>query len=362
MSKQQKNGKIELLRFLFSIYILCFHIQKEILGAAVYKNDIHFAFFPFGSMGVEFFFIVSGFLMAASVSLAREQQSQRSLGSDTLHFIKNKFVSLLPMRLIVFVLLFAGTVLCNSWNIVTIIKKLLANIPGFFLVQMSGLGGMYINDIEWYLSAMLLGMFILYPLLRKRFDAVSRVVAPLAAVLILGYMYQNFGRLTGVKIWTGFAYLSTLRALAELCLGIFGFTLCQYLKRLKPSTPRKLAFTFLEAFCWIVVFTMMLLTLPRKYEFYILIFIAVGVICSFSGLSYGAQRFDKKLCFVLGKMSLPIYLCHMIPIKLLPQCLPYLSLQQQGIVCFVTAIVISVAVFYGEKPLSRLLVRSRKAA
>ena len=354
MDKQQKNGKIELLRFLFSIGILCLHIQKYISGGASRKTGVHFSPFYAGSMGVEFFFILSGFLMAASVCFAADRQREVPLGSATFHFIKNKFVSLMPMRLVVFVLLFAATVFSKSWNIATSIKKLISCIPGFLLVQMSGLGVQYINHIEWYLSAMLISMLMVYPLLRKNFDVFSKIVAPLVSVLILGYMYQTYGRLTNVTAWEGLCYRSMLRSIAELCLGVVCFAICQYLKDAKLSTLQKLAFTCFEILCWIVVFTMMMLTLSRKYEFYILIFIAIGVVCSFSNLSYGAQLFHNKFCFYLGKLSLPIYLCQLIPIVLVPECLGFLPVKQQMLASFVATIVLSVAIFHVSNALAKI--------
>ena len=352
MSKQ-KNGKIELLRFLFSIGVLIFHIQKYISGEIAPKAGIHFSLFYYGSMGVEFFFIVSGFLMAASVYFANAQQREIPLGNATFQFIKNKFVSLIPMRLIVFVLLFVSTVFCNSWTIGTIIKKLISCIPGFFLVQMSGLGVPYLNHIEWYLSAMLIGMFILYPLLRKNFDVFSKIVAPLVSVLILGYMFKTYGRLTGVNAWDGLCYRPMLRSIAELSLGVVCFVICQHLKDMKLSGFQRLIFTCFEALCWIVVFAMMMLTLSRKYEFYMLIFIAIGVICSFSNLSYGTQLFNNKLCFYLGKLSLPIYLCQLIPLTLVPKCLGFLSIKEQTLVSFVATIALSAVVFHVSNALSK---------
>lgn len=67
MITTKKNGKIEFYRFIFCIAILLFHMQKYLLGEASLTNGIHFALFPHGAMGVEFFFLLSGFLMAKSV-------------------------------------------------------------------------------------------------------------------------------------------------------------------------------------------------------------------------------------------------------------------------------------------------------
>ena len=65
-ARSQKNGGIELLRFLFCLIVLLFHEQKYLLGEASLKHGVRLAFFPHGSIGVEFFFVLSGALMASS--------------------------------------------------------------------------------------------------------------------------------------------------------------------------------------------------------------------------------------------------------------------------------------------------------
>lgn len=55
----KRNGKIELLRFLFAVIIVLHH-SRQLLGD---ENCL----FLGGSLGVEFFFIVSGYLMMSSI-------------------------------------------------------------------------------------------------------------------------------------------------------------------------------------------------------------------------------------------------------------------------------------------------------
>ena len=61
----KRNGKIDLLRFLFAVIIVLHH-TRYLFG------DEH-CFFHGGSLAVEFFFIVSGYLMTAHA--ARETAS-----------------------------------------------------------------------------------------------------------------------------------------------------------------------------------------------------------------------------------------------------------------------------------------------
>ena len=68
MEKKQykKNGELELLRFLFAIMILFYHTRKICpIDSGIFKH---------GYFGVEFFFILSGALMAKSIYKRRNSE------------------------------------------------------------------------------------------------------------------------------------------------------------------------------------------------------------------------------------------------------------------------------------------------
>lgn len=88
MVYSKKNGTIELLRFIFCMDILLFHIEKYIFGEPSLKNGIHVAFFPHGAIGVEFFFLLSGCLMAKSIFEIKSRDKNGSLVKNTLTFMK----------------------------------------------------------------------------------------------------------------------------------------------------------------------------------------------------------------------------------------------------------------------------------
>lgn len=60
-SKSKRNGAIDFWRFIFSLLIVFCHMT---LCPSFYYNDVKW--FKSASIGVEFFFILSGFLMAKS--------------------------------------------------------------------------------------------------------------------------------------------------------------------------------------------------------------------------------------------------------------------------------------------------------
>lgn len=86
MNKIQKNGEIEFLRFVFACIIVIHHSSNFLFGG----NWI----FQWGSFSVEFYFIVSGYLMMNSIEKRREPSP--ALGKETVQFLRGKLKALCP--------------------------------------------------------------------------------------------------------------------------------------------------------------------------------------------------------------------------------------------------------------------------
>ena len=71
---KKRNGTLELMRFVFCLAILFYHIGKYTSGTPSLKNGVFLALFPHGAMGVEFFFLLTGVFLAQSL----DKQLQRS--------------------------------------------------------------------------------------------------------------------------------------------------------------------------------------------------------------------------------------------------------------------------------------------
>ena len=67
------------------------------------------------------------------------------------------------------------------------------------LLQMSGIKwGFVVNGIAWYLSAMFIGMFIIYAIVRKTRKDILIIYALLAAIFMLTYISKKYGNLNVV--------------------------------------------------------------------------------------------------------------------------------------------------------------------
>lgn len=311
--KSLKNGKIEFYRFIFSLYVLLFHAGKYIFGEPSLKEGIHLSFFPHGSMGVEFFFVLSGFFLAkdAYKHYCDKKGSDESLSSEYAMFMKKKYLRIFPQHFIAFVLVFIIYSIVNKFNIKQLILLVYKSIPNIFLIQMSGISFVNINHVEWYISCMFIAFAIIYPLCRRYYYRFTRYYAPLLSLLTFGYMIYTTSSLTGVAVWMGISYKSVFRAVAEVAIGTTAYEVSRVIKKYfetNKSGQLQLGLTVLELFAFVYITIYVLFTFEKKYEIYVVFAAVLMVAIAFCGISYGSKLFDCKLVYFLGELSFPIYL------------------------------------------------------
>ena len=88
---EKRNNEINILKFIFAIVILLFH-SKNIVPKEMQDHET--LLFYNGSIAVEFFFLVSGYLMAASISCYKEEEIL--VGRDSRNFMLHKIKGLCP--------------------------------------------------------------------------------------------------------------------------------------------------------------------------------------------------------------------------------------------------------------------------
>ncbi len=315
---KKRNGTLEFMRFVFCMTIFFYHIGKYTYGSPSLKKGVFLALFPHGAMGVEFFFLLTGVFLAQSLDKQLQRTEKKTnVFADTGKYFWKKYISTFPQHIVAFAVLFGVMVLIHldmpnwsAWD------RFCSAIPSLFLVQMTGWMGSPLNHIEWYLSAMLIAIIIVYFLCRLHFKVVTRYVAPVASIGLLVWMCCEFPSLTGVTrpMYIGgdlFIFKGNIRAIAEILLGTFVYSLGRY--GLAPLADKagkavRIVLTVLEWVMYIGAVVITLLTLPYGWEYGALAFIFGGVLLSFSGLTYSGRLFDNEASYFLGKITLPVYL------------------------------------------------------
>lgn len=308
-----RNGAIDFWKFIFAVMVVHFHSSNM----TETKN------IPFIGAGpaVEFFFLVSGLFMAASLS--KYPCGSQAAGRYSRHYLLHKIQGLCPEIWIAWGIGFVVQHIAKkNVTAASVIKDLMSGVWDLFFLRESGLAGFIANPAAWYISAMLLAMLILVPLCLRNPDMFFNVWAPIIAIAALGYLYQNVGNLRGPTDWLGFCYKGLLRALAELSIGAICWGICQKLKELHFTSLGKKLLSMLELGCYSVMILWCYDHKGSKMDFVMLLLLAAAVTITFSGQGITAPLFNRPSIYFLGKITLPLYLGHNYWSHALPRIYP----------------------------------------
>lgn len=304
---KQKNPAIDLLKFLFALMILLFHGGTNLPGQT--------GVFPNGRIGVEFFFLVSGYLMVASSERYRAEAGEPgSVWRSTASFIGHKIARLSPDIFLAWLIAFAVKAVAESYTLAKLVRKLLGGAFELLFVYQAGFKSQpSFNGVTWYVSAMLLAMALLFPLLLAKRDCFLHWFAPLSAIFLYGYMSQIWTNgLQGTTEWGGFATKGMLRALAGLCLGAASYPVAGALRRLRLKGPARLLAGLTAGGCFLFTALHIWLANHSSFDYILVLLLAVGVTITFA-CPPGGGLLPKRLsgaCARLGEFSFDLYLSH----------------------------------------------------
>lgn len=338
---KQRNGQIELLRILCAVVIVFNH--SELL-------------FPGGNRAVEFFFLVSGYLMMRSVSRmpSAEKMSLMQLFRDTqtfvFHKIKAFYVELL-LALAIGVVFYA---LVPHGSCVFYVQNVLKTFfSDALLLKETGIVGLgdAVNGPVWYLSSMVLGLLFLYPLVRK--IGVSLTLFALCSCVI-GYCYLTTKVLPNPYALVGFTLKGNLRAFAELGLGACSYPLAERLAAVRLKTWVRCLLSAVKWGSLALLFALMYRA-DSSMDF-LFVYLTWGVlIVIFSRQDADSMLYQGPVFLWLGRFSLPLYLSHRYYTLHLRKLLPPTT-SDAVFLCILFAVSVGTAlvVMYGAAYLRRL--------
>ena len=297
--EKRHNGNISIWKFIFALLILVHH--------CIYLYGYHSKLFVAASIGVEFFFIVSGYLLAKKVYQEDLHKDKRTLYQATLQYIFKKIKSFLPYLLFAYFIYVLIDIIFTSHGLTYWLQTLYS----ISLIQMAGTNEPSFVSAFWYLSGLILGMSIIYPLLKTYKKNFSCLWAPIIAIFILGFLLHPInGRyyLRTYSHWYGFAYVGMLRAIMELLLGVIAYELCEKIKTIKFSKIGSLILSLIQIGCFGLVIIANSLWDKRSLDGIYILLILIGVIIGFSENTLFFEKCNNKIFYYLEKLSLPIFL------------------------------------------------------
>lgn len=294
------NGLIDILKFIFSGLIVFSH-------GIFLANDGEKLIFGYGLIGVEFFFVVSGYLLMNTIYSNRPSLKE---------YIIKRLKGLYAYFIVSFIFCFFSWLFLliyndhpEKWVLFTYILK--APFELFFMSS-SGISTAGINGTWWYISAMLFAEWLLYPVIRYKEKLYLYYLAPLSLFLISGYMSYNFG-VIATGTFSGFVKTDNLRAILGIITGSLVFYFVEKLKKLRI---KKIVLSVCNVVAIIGYTAIFIIAYHNTYTVhnYVdgnlgfvtlpILFISVSITC----LNDFAK--GKILCKWLGKLSACIYFVH----------------------------------------------------
>ena len=310
---KERNAFISFLKFAFSLIVVVFHCHLLFRGANI------FLFSKRGYLAVEFFFIVSGFYFMNGIE--KNEKSKKNIYLLNFDNTIKKFKRFVPITLI------AGILTCIIAFIFKDIKlsNIFLSIYNSLLVGIVGIG-YNLNGPIWYLSAIIVIMFLLYPIIRKNKERYIYYIAPLIVLFGLGYMYKQYPSLDlSSYLWNNLFYSGLLRCLVDINLGILVYEFIKYfnkkMKKIKEKKCKKrirIILQIIEIVLYLFIFGFMIFAgYKNKNDYFLLLCILCATTITLSEQTYIKKIFSHKFVYYLEKLSLYIYINQKIFITLL---------------------------------------------
>lgn len=301
---KKRNGNIEILRFIFCLFIILIHFPQE----------VRYGFGDAGYLGVEFFFMVSGFFLGKKLRKDKDLHRNEPI-SDTLTFSWKYFLSRIRS---IYPFYFAAVVFFCILQIILRYTKFLISI----LYCISDLLFLQIFDFQsisyigtlWFLSALFFSLFILYPIVRRYYDIYIKYFSLPIILLNMGYIMRIFNSFSAEPFFDSYLINpGILRAIAMLTLGMLAGELSDKLKRLNLSKSGKIIMTTAETVSYICAFGYMIACryeYAKWFDFVAVMFIFIGLVITVSGCSYFNGKLDNHFSLFLGKSSMILFMTH----------------------------------------------------
>lgn len=228
---------------------------------------------------------------------------------------------LLPVWISWFISFVGLHVIAENVNAQTIIKDAFSGIFDLLFLRNAGFRGIYYIGTSWYISALMLSTFIICAPLIKYKQKYVFWLAPVSAIMILGYLSHECGHIVDIDQWIGITYKCQLRAFAEINLGIFLYGVGLYFQKINFTKLGRCLLGGMEIAGYAVALGYMWYeNNTYKYDFGIIVVLSVSILITFSEKTFSCTFGEKarNIFGWLGEYSLYIYLnqkvcCNVVP-------------------------------------------------
>lgn len=335
MSKK-RNQIIDFAKLTFVLAVVANHLDS--IASPAEKAP---AVLVFGFLGVEFSFIVSGYLMAAKAF----RDSSDHIGKATWSFLSRKISIIFPYYIVAWVIGFSVIHFFPTFLPAReILKDFIRSIPDVMYLMISGIQCYQVLEPAWYVSAMLLGMLILYPLVLKYKDTFMYICAPAIAIFCYGYISMKNGHLATINPFQGgIVYSGLLRGFAGMSLGCVCYLFANKIKKAQMTKLSSHILSGLEIFSFVFALVLMRTYGLGRIDFIIVILFAVFVSVAFSEKSSLAGLIVLKHTWI-GKAATCLYFAEAPARKFVIKLMPDAFFAERLLPCLIFIVIFTLIV------------------
>lgn len=326
ISQSNRNHEAEFLRFIFAIMVFLSHMNV----------------LPNGALAVDFFFLLTGYLTVASIQKSvHKGVTVRSTFDFIIHKIKSFYPELLTATLIS-ILVYFVSIEITSHLLLSAAKTTINGIVPILKMTGVGVSCSDFNGATWYISSMLIGLIVIYPLFVRRGP---HPLLFIIGVFICGFLCVYHGRLNEVYTFIGFTYEGNIRAIGELLLGGTSYRAVQIFSKIKLTFFASLLVTLTKYAAIIGIITVSLMSTSHFHGVALCAALLLLIII-FSEKCVDRKLYCNKVSLFLGTLSLPLYLSHRAITACSERLMPWdnCSLLERTLISFIYSIIAALIV------------------
>lgn len=296
---KERNYLLEMWRFVFCMMVLGFHYFAKIDGTL----------FHAGYLGVEFFFLVSGYFIGQYYTNHLKGKEVKERIQSVGIYIWSRIKRLYPLYLFALLLAIAVRTIINHYTISDIISLIKNCYAEFLLLQWTPLGNEVLISADWYIPAVFFGslLFVLILAITGKFG--GYILAPIISFLIYRYYFILIGKIDIIVY-----HHCVLRGIAGLGLGVFVYFLCQ-LVRQYPKWLEIVLYT-LANMSLVGIFVYSNFGHRSKWDYVVIGIYAISLFILMSCNPLKLNLTLQKVFSFMGKSTYPIYIFQMPIIEL----------------------------------------------
>lgn len=293
----QKNYTIEFFRLIFTIIICIYHIQSILSKEYI----------PGAYIGVEFFFILSGFYLYKS--------AEKNKKDTSIDYTLKRIKRILPYYIFSMVTLYGVDILTKLQNNqLDKVATLFIPLSEIFMIQNIGFFRGALNSPTWYISVLVIGGHIIYDIIKRKKDLFIKLIGPIIIIYSYGVLRWNSSYIENWGINYGL-YVPLLRGMADMTIGcLIAFFTGEYKQQISQFIDNhRITYVFFEI--WTYVGIAYLIFNKTEYDIYCLILFSILIIMANNEKSISTKLFNNKIFKRSGELTLTIYLSHMVVVR-----------------------------------------------